>query len=138
MLGLSTVTKTVKTVTKKTTKTATPKARLINLAKSLDGAAKEIGLDAVPSPTPTEQETEALESLTATIIGMMGKHDVTLKKGTKASGKATTWSVSEPMITEGLGSVTGLLRGRKQSMENYLTVLLLWLLKGGTDFTQDR
>ena len=42
------------------------------------------------------------------------------------------------MITEGLGSVIGLPRDRKQSMENYLTVLLLWLLKGGTDFTQDR
>ena len=47
----------------------------------MHGAAKEIGVDAVPFPTPTKQETEALESLTATIIGMMGKYDVTLKKG---------------------------------------------------------
>ena len=69
---------------------------------------------------------------------MMGKYDVTLKKGAKASGKATTWKVSEVMITEGLGSVIGLQRGRKQSMEDYLTVVLLWLHQGGTDFTQDR
>ena len=55
---------------------------------------------------------------------MMGKHDVTLKKGAKASRKATTWSVSQTMITEGLGSVIGLPRDRKQSVENYLTVLL--------------
>ena len=73
-LGLSTVKKTVATVKKKTTaKTATPKTRLINLVRSLDGAAKEIDVDAVPFPTPTKQETEALESLTATIISMMGK-----------------------------------------------------------------
>ena len=42
------------------------------------------------------------------------------------------------MITEGLGSVIGLYIARKQTMEDYLTVLLLWLLKGGIDFTQDR
>ena len=42
------------------------------------------------------------------------------------------------MITEGLGSVIGLQRGRKQSMEDYLTVVLLWLHQGGTDFTRDR
>ena len=96
-------------------------------------------MDAVPFPTPTEQETEALESLTATIIGMMGKYDVTTRsKGAKAPGKATTWKVSETMITEGLGSVIGLQRDRKQSMEDYLTVVLLWLHQGGTDFTQDR
>ena len=136
-LGLPTVTKTVTTVKKTATKAATPKTRLVNLAKSLEGAAKEIDLDEVPFPTPTEQETETLESLTATIIGMMGKYDVTLKKGAKASGKATTWSVSQTMITEGLGSVIGLHRDRKQSMENYLTVLLLWLLQGGTDFNAD-
>ena len=35
-LGLSTVKKTVTTVKKTTTKAATPKARLINLVKSLD------------------------------------------------------------------------------------------------------
>ena len=92
----------------------------------------------MPFPIPTEQETETLQHITATIIGMMGKHDATLKKGAKPSGKATTWTVSQTMITEGLGSVIGLHRGRKQSMEDYLTVVLLWLLKGGTDFTKDR
>ena len=111
---------------------------MANLAKSLEGAAREIDLEETPFPTPTKQETETLESLTATIIGMMGKYDVTMKKGAKASGKATIWSVSEVMITEGLGSVIGLQRGRKQSMEDYLTVVLLWLHQGGTDFTQDR
>ena len=41
------------------------------------------------------------------------------------------------MITEGLGDVIGLRIARKQTMENYLTVLLLWLLQGGTDFNRD-
>ena len=40
--------------------------------------------------------------------------------------------------TEGLGSVIGLQRGRKQSMEDFLTVVLLWLHQGGTGFAQDR
>ena len=41
------------------------------------------------------------------------------------------------MITEGLGDVIGLRIARKQTMESYLTVLLLWLLQGGTDFNSD-
>ena len=45
---------------------------------------------------------------------------------------------SETIFTEGLGSVIGLKRARKQSLEDYITVILLWLLQGGTDFTQDR
>ena len=58
---------------------------MVNLTKSLEGAAEEIDLEKNPFPTPTEQETEALESLTATIIGMMGKYDVTTRsKGAKA------------------------------------------------------
>ena len=110
---------------------------MVNLTKSLEGAAREIDQEACPFPIPTEQETETLQHITATIIGMMGKHDATLK-GAKRSGKATTWTVSQTMITEGLGSVIGLYIARKQTMEDYLTVLLLWLLKGGIDFTQDR
>jgi hypothetical protein len=129
--------KTVTTVAKKQTKkTATPHARLVNLTKSLEGAAREIDQEACPFPIPTEQETETLQHITATIIGMMGKHDATLK-GAKRSGKATTWTVSQCMITEGLGDVIGLRIARKQTMENYLTVLLLWLLQGGTDFNAD-
>ena len=46
--------------------------------------------------------------------------------------------MSETIFTEGLGSVIGLKRARKQSLEEYITVILLWLLQGGTDFTQDR
>ena len=78
-LGLpaSTV-KTVTTVAKKQTKqTATPQTRLVNLAKSFEGAAEEIDQEAYPFPNPTKQETEALQHITATIIGMMGKCDAT-------------------------------------------------------------
>ena len=135
-LGLpaSTV-KTVTTVAKKQTKqTATPQTRLVNLAKSFEGAAEEIDLETYPFPNPTKKETEALQHITATIIGMMGKYDATKRR---PSGKATTWTVSRTMITEGLGDVIGLRIARKQTMENYLTVLLLWLLQGGTDFNRD-
>ena len=67
---------------------------MVNLAKSLEGAAREIDLEEIPFPTPTKQETEALESLTATIIGMMGKHDVTTRsKGAKAPHRAITHAV---------------------------------------------
>ena len=86
-LGLPTVTKTGTTVKKTATKAATPKTRLVNLAKSLEGAAKEINLEETPFPTPSKQETETLESLTATIIGMMGKYDVTLKKVLRHQGR---------------------------------------------------
>ena len=88
------MTKTVTTVTKKATKkAATPHTRLVNLTKSLEGAAREIDQEACPFPIPTKQETATLQHITATIIGMMGKHDVTLK-GAKPAGKATTWAVS--------------------------------------------
>ena len=62
---------------------------------------------------------------------MMGKYDVTTRsKGAKAPGKATTLKESETIFTEGLGSVIGLQRARKQSMEDYITVVLLWLHQG--------
>jgi len=135
-LGLSASTvKTVPPVAKKQPKqAATPKTRLINLAKSFEGAAAEINLEEYPFPKPTEQDIETLQHVTATIIGMMGKYDAT-KRGT--SGKATTWTVSKTVITEGLGDTIGLRIARKQTMEHYLTVLLLWLLQGGTDFNAD-
>jgi hypothetical protein len=37
---------------------------------------------------------------------------------------------SRRIFTEGLGSVIGLQRARKQSMEDYITVVLLWLHQG--------
>ena len=129
---------TVKTVTivakKQPKQTATPQTRLVNLAKSFEGAAKEINQEEYPFPNPTKQEIEALQHITATIIGMMGKCDATKRR---TSGKATAWTVSQTMITEGLGDVIGLRIARKQTMESYLTVLLLWLLQGGTDFNAD-
>ena len=45
--------------------------------------------------------------------------------------------MSKTVITEGLGDTIGLRIARKQTMEHYLTVLLLWLLQGGTDFNAD-
>ena len=113
--------------------------RLINLAKSLEGAAADINLAEITYPTPTKQETESLESLTVTIISMMGKYDETTRtKGAPAPGKGTTMKESETIFTEGLGSVIGLRRACRQSLEDYITVILLWLLQGGTDFSQDR
>ena len=51
-LGLSTVKKTVADKKKTTTKISTPMNRLINLVKSLDGAARNIDVDETPYPTP--------------------------------------------------------------------------------------
>ena len=48
--------------------------------------------------------------------------------------KSTTTKLRPPrsrrIFTEGLGSVIGLQRARKQSMEDYITVVLLWLHQG--------
>jgi hypothetical protein len=77
--------KTVAVTMKSKTKTLTPirpMAKLLNLVESLAGAAREIDKEACPFPTPTVQDTETLESLTATIIAMMGKYDAR-RKGTR-------------------------------------------------------
>jgi hypothetical protein len=65
---------------------------------------------------------------------MMEKFDATVS--TRGAKKGST-KVSRTFITEGLGSCIGYTPARGQTTENYLTVVLMWLILGGTDFTQD-
>ena len=118
----------------KKTKKMTPKERLTNLAESIKGAATAIDKELYPFPTATPKDVTNLKQYTTTVMKMMEKFDATVStRGVKkGSGQ-----VSRTFITEGLGSCIGYTPARGQTTENYLTVVLMWLILGGTDFTQD-
>ena len=118
----------------KKTKKMTPKERLTNLAESIKGAATAIDKELYPFPTATPKDVTNLKQYTTTVMKMMEKFDATVS--TRGAEQGST-KASRTFITEGLGSCIGYTPARGQTTENYLTVVLMWLILGGTDFTQD-
>jgi len=118
----------------KKTKTMTPKERLTNLAESIKGAATAIDKELYPFPTATPKDVTNLKQYTTTVMKMMEKFDATVS--TRGAKKGST-KASRTFITEGLGNCIGYTPARGQTTENYLTVVLMWLILGGTDFTKD-
>ena len=118
----------------KKTKNMTPKERLTNLAESIKGAATAIDKELYPFPTATPKDVTNLKQYTTTVMKMMEKFGATVS--TRGAKQGST-KASRTFITEGLGNCIGYTPARGQTTENHLTVVLMWLILGGTDFTKD-